>query len=508
MWRLGLVVLWLCGVVAAAKPTGDRKKVSVAVIGAGIGGSTASHFLREALDEDFQAKIVVFERAMKAGGRTDHIEFNDQLFETGASVIYTGNAYLFNLTERVHLKRLDASEQEGPGTGLWDGTRFVLSTTSSGMANLARMAWRYGTSLFTLTSMVRDAIVKFQRIYDLQAAGQVFETPEQLWSEVGLLDLSRMTIAEHFEERVGRAGSRAEVELAHAANRVNYNQGNGLNALAGVVSLCPAVTGTLFSVEAGNARLSEELLGISASELRLNTSVTRVVGSAQDGYSLFGGGGGAEDMLGTFDAVVIAAPIGLAGISLDMRGEDAKPQAPRQPLPVVKYQEVHTTFVRGTVDPAYFGLEKGKKVPSSVLLTESAADLAFSSLALKTWVGDPSEGVGLYKLFSRQELWTGMLDSLFLKGSWEIVHHREWRAYPVLNPKKAFTPAKPFTGHPVWYVSSLEEGVSAMEVVVIAAKNAALGVEKDLRSKYSEARREPASSVEGADDPGETGDEL
>lgn len=35
------------------------------------------------------------------------------------------------------------------------------------------------------------------------------------------------------------------------------SQGNGLNALAGVVSLCPAVTGTLFSVEAGNSRLSE-----------------------------------------------------------------------------------------------------------------------------------------------------------------------------------------------------------------------------------------------------------
>lgn len=42
--------------------------------------------------------------------------------------------------------------------------------------------------------------------------------------EVGLLDLARMTIAEHFEERVGRLGSRVEVELAHAANRVNYNQ--------------------------------------------------------------------------------------------------------------------------------------------------------------------------------------------------------------------------------------------------------------------------------------------
>lgn len=64
-------MVWLCGVLAAANPTGDKKHVSVAVIGAGIGGSAASHFLREALDEDFQAKIVVFEGATKAGGRTD-----------------------------------------------------------------------------------------------------------------------------------------------------------------------------------------------------------------------------------------------------------------------------------------------------------------------------------------------------------------------------------------------------------------------------------------------------
>lgn len=29
-----------------------------------------------------------------------------------------------------------------------------------------------------------------------------------------------------------------------------------------------------------------------------------------------------------------------------------------------------------------------------------------------------------------------MLDSLFIQGSWEILHHREWRAYPVLKPKE------------------------------------------------------------------------
>lgn len=60
--------------------------------------------------------------------------------------------------------------------------------------------------------------------------------------------------------------------------------------------------------------------------------------------------------------------------------------------------------MRGVVDGAYFGLGKGEEVPNSVLLTERAAGLAFSSLALKTWVGDPADGVGVYKLFSRYNL--------------------------------------------------------------------------------------------------------
>lgn len=36
--------------------------------------------------------------------------------------------------------------------------------------------------------MVYEALAKFDRIYDLQEAGRVFETPEELWSEWLLLD--------------------------------------------------------------------------------------------------------------------------------------------------------------------------------------------------------------------------------------------------------------------------------------------------------------------------------
>lgn len=41
------------------------------------------------------------------------------------------------------------------------------------------------------------------------------------------------------------------------ARKYTVVQDNGLNALAGVVSLCPMVTGDLFKVKGGNARLSE-----------------------------------------------------------------------------------------------------------------------------------------------------------------------------------------------------------------------------------------------------------
>lgn len=72
--------------------------------------------------------------------------FDGHTLEVGASIIYTGNAHLFNLTERVGLKRVEPTKVEGLNTGLWDGKQFVLTTTDSGFFNLLKMAWRYGRS--------------------------------------------------------------------------------------------------------------------------------------------------------------------------------------------------------------------------------------------------------------------------------------------------------------------------------------------------------------------------
>ena len=61
------------------------------------------------------------------------------------------------------------------------------------------------------------------------------------------------------ERGVGEASSPIIKEVVGSINRVNYNQANGLNALAGVVSLCPTVTGKVFSVKEGNAAMSRAM---------------------------------------------------------------------------------------------------------------------------------------------------------------------------------------------------------------------------------------------------------
>lgn len=63
------------------------------------------------------------------------------------------------------------------------------------------------------------------------------------------------------------------LQFVGSVNRVNYNQNNDLNALAGLVSLCPTVAGEVVSVQEGNARMAEAMLQAAEAAFRPNVSV-------------------------------------------------------------------------------------------------------------------------------------------------------------------------------------------------------------------------------------------
>ncbi len=73
----------------------------------------------------------------------------------------------------------------------------------------------------------------------------------------------------------------------------------------------------------------------------------------------------------------------------------------------------------------------------------------------------------------------GTLDVIFGKGEYYVVDHKEWAAYPKLDPLVTWSscggstsspcyPILPFSGHSILYLNALEMAVSAIEVCSFA----------------------------------------
>jgi hypothetical protein len=457
-------------------PTG---KLRVAVIGGGVGGAYFAMEASRLLGPD--VSLTLFERDDRVGGRVQSFAYENRTLELGASIAYVGNANLRNAADALNLKRIPLAEQN---VGFWDGANFVYLSSQS-LWSTAAAVFRWGfLPLWRMHSRVNWAKDRFENIYSMQDSGVGFETGEELWDALGLLELAHESISQHL------GSSALTDEFVYAANRVSYNQDSDeFNALAGLVSLIPAVTGNLFRIEGGNQLLVEAMLR-SAPGLQIVTSteVTSVREKMEGGvYKLFA----RQAPLGDFDAVVLAAPLGHARISFELGGKAAA-----SPVKGQEFTVTHTTFVKGKLQPRYFGASEGDMtLPGSILLTRTGgAKEPFSSLGAQfESLSAQGEAVMIHKIFSSNALHTGQLDSMFGGGGWEIIHERMWQAYPELRPvigdgKENATsrwPLVPFPGHQIHYLSGLEMAVSAMEISTIAARNAV-----NLLAKHLEHREE------------------
>ena len=72
-------------------------KFRVAVVGSGIGGSSAAHFIRKGLGA--KVDIDVYEQHGEIGGRMAVVEMDGKTFEAGGSVIHESNKYLTQFCE-------------------------------------------------------------------------------------------------------------------------------------------------------------------------------------------------------------------------------------------------------------------------------------------------------------------------------------------------------------------------------------------------------------------------
>ncbi|CAE7224657.1 FLCY [Symbiodinium pilosum] len=379
----------------------------VAVVGAGINGASAVHFLRELLGDGVD--ITVYEASREPGGRTLTRTFANVTIDVGGTAIYSRNRYISGFAKSFGLLPAGGDDGVNSDIGIWDGDEFRIKVDSDSKLDLgAKLLWRYGLSPLHVIPAVRKAVDSFDRIYSLQDQQQSFKTPAELFDALGVFNLTQTSAYDYFAS-LG-VGQKFVREMVDGASRCNYNQPGTLNSFADLISLAGVgVGGHVFGLANGTQAISRGLLA-SATRVRLGERVVRVTANAT-GYTVQ-----STKRSEHFDGVILATPLELTAIQLPAEARQHAGSGRR-------YQATYVTFVHGQLNETYFRLKatNAKTVPGTVLTTEDSSS-PFSSFGVHRKFPDGSMVV---KLFSRRQLHDSDIQPLFPRVPHSVKLQRE-----------------------------------------------------------------------------------
>ncbi|KAF8660051.1 hypothetical protein HU200_058137 [Digitaria exilis] len=159
----------------------------------------------------------------------------------------------------------------------------------------------------------------------------------------------------------------------------------------------------------------------------------------------------------TGTVTVVATPLDEVNITL----------SPPISIPQRKMQHTHATFVRGLLNPGYFGLNSASDIPE-LIGTLEVPDIPFSCISVLKRYGEDDR---TYKMFSRAKLDDDLLDQIFSSARKETIRIN-WAAYPHYEAPEEFAPIV-LDGKQLYYVNTFESAASAMETGAVAAENVA-----------------------------------
>jgi len=129
----------------------------IAIIGAGIGGTSAAYFLSNM--KGFEPKIDVYSKDA-IGGRLATVTVAGYEYETGGSILHSRNKYMKVFADKfgLHAKRGISGK-----FGLFDGSKFTYKQGNWEIINLFSLLLRYGLSIIKINSLIEDMLTKFER---------------------------------------------------------------------------------------------------------------------------------------------------------------------------------------------------------------------------------------------------------------------------------------------------------------------------------------------------------
>ncbi|KAF9149060.1 hypothetical protein BG015_009161 [Linnemannia schmuckeri] len=429
----------LSGGPDAAKELAPTK--SVAIIGAGAGGSSTAFYLQKLLQPEGEplhkhqllhpTTITIFDQSDKIGGRCQVFfttnpadpEKNkpeeELAIEVGASIFVKVNHHLADSTKEFGLK---VKKLDNELLAIWDGNEFLFVESPWRFWSILKGLARWGLAPIKLNRLLKSTVDNLLHFYtspESYTSIHEFSTAHNLHTEASIL-------THEYLESKGINKQYAQ-EVVEVATRVNYGSNlDGIHALGALVTMA---ANDAQQIEGGNFQIFEGMVAKSGAEVRLETKIARVrrLEPQSEGEEPQFEVTTTTGQKQIFDYIVLAAPIDSTNIDFDIS---------LPPQPKVDYRTIHATFVRGNVNPSYFytptspvrsSTPSAKDFPSHILSTNARAE--FTSLSIQARL---SNGETITKIFSPKELSKDLLDRLYSNRTW--VKHKEWKAYPKLRP--------------------------------------------------------------------------
>jgi len=448
---VAIIVCLRCFVIA--------EQPKVAIIGAGIGGTSVAHYLSEQIKSALDVTII---DSGVVGGRLATTVIAGREYETGGSIIHPANRLMEEHLVRCNFKK-SKSHEDGPFSLISNDQ--IIFQASDGIIGSIKSVLRYGLfSLMKLDYFVGNLLDNFGSIYGKLDAGHGYESVASLLDAMSpvskfgdnsheMLALTKMTT----EKKLQQLAISEELinEIGMVASKVNYGQfPDTLHGFVGSVSLA-GIQGGLWNVEGGNYRIPQCLLDKSGAKLKQASA--KLILNTDNGFNVtFQPVEGGEDITENFDIVVVATPLTEDKTDLKVVIDQSELSFPGS------FQRTLAYIVHGELDPVYgddqmFFIDKDDIIASISLL--SPVD----------YNPDNDHLPHVYKIFSREELTDEHIKKYF--PTVYEVKLIDWLAYPKYE---TFPGLDSFVLHRnLFYLNSIEWAASAMEMSALAARNVA-----------------------------------
>lgn len=442
----------------------------IAVIGGGIGAASTTHFLTELFNNDL--KIDLYE-GNKIGGRLATIKIDDNEYEAGGSIIHQENKYMQEFLNLLGMEYRPAREQR---FGIWDGTEVVFQESDSKIFTLIKLMYRYGIQPFRLNSYIGSILADFNKIYHLQNEGRSFVNVTSMLMAMNekFPKLLRVSVKDHLLN-LGYAEKLID-ELVEAPLLVDYGQTTSVQSFVGCVTLA-ATIGNLWAVKGGNKKVPEHLIYRNVNVNVVSSYVKKIRYLTKDDFPIYEVQYSNIDdvnvMKNHYDIVILATPL----------TEDQKMQITFEEFPSDgltfsgEYQTTVATFVKGNLNPNYFGLEEEL---DSILSCNSNTQIR-SVGKVDTVEGPTKIDPKIWKIFSNASLPLNVLHNFFLNI--EEVKEVVWKAYPRYSTNVRLDKFKLYDG--LYHVNAIEWIASAMEMSAIGGRNVAILAHREFLQRFS-----------------------